>query len=153
MEEIIALLIPIACGCVLPIMIVWLAIRQKMNETNQRTQIVLAALEKNPDMNMEELIKSMNPKKKLLKEKLLSKLFWGCLTTIIGLGFIGFGTFLYCNNAGGTSDPMASVCIGLLLAGIGIAFLVNYYTGKKLLAEEMVAEEQALKAQSTEVKA
>lgn len=45
-----------------------------MNETNTRTQIVLAAIEKNPDMDVEELMKKISPKKKLLKEKLLSKL-------------------------------------------------------------------------------
>ncbi len=44
MENLVAILVPIACGCVLPIMVVWLAIRKKMNETNQRTQIVLAAI-------------------------------------------------------------------------------------------------------------
>ena len=52
MEELVAILVPIACGCVLPIMVVWLDIRKKMNETNQRTQIVLAAIEKNPDMDI-----------------------------------------------------------------------------------------------------
>ena len=71
MEDLVAILVPIACGCVLPIMIVWLDIRKKMNETNQRTQIVLAAIEKNPDMDIEELMKKISPKKKLLKERLL----------------------------------------------------------------------------------
>ena len=71
MENLVAILVPIACGCVLPIMVVWLDIRKKMNETNQRTQIVLAAIEKNPDMDIEELMKKISPKKKLLKEKLL----------------------------------------------------------------------------------
>ncbi len=153
MKELVAILVPIACGCVLPIMIVWFYIRKKMNETNKRTEIVLAAIEKNPEMDVEELMKSMAPKKKLLKEKLLTKLLWGCMTTMLGLGFIGFGTFLYCNNAGGTSDPMASVTIGLLFAGIGIAFLINYFTGKKLLAGEIEAEERMAKTQSIEAKA
>ena len=94
MENLVAILVPIACGCVLPIMIVWLAIRKKMNETNQRTQIVLAAIEKNPDMDIEELIKKISPKKKLLKEKLLTKLQWGCFTTLLGLGFIIVGLCL-----------------------------------------------------------
>ena len=44
------ILIVLGCGCVLPIMVVWLIIRESMNKTNQRTQIVLAAIEKNPDM-------------------------------------------------------------------------------------------------------
>ena len=53
MYHLVPILVPIACGCVLPIMIVWLSIREIMNKTNQRTKIVLAAFEKNPDMDIE----------------------------------------------------------------------------------------------------
>ena len=45
MQELFRILVPIAICCVLPIMLVWFVIRKKMNETNQRTHIVLAALE------------------------------------------------------------------------------------------------------------
>jgi glycerol uptake facilitator-like aquaporin len=142
MENLVAILVPIACGCVLPIMVVWLAIRKKMNETNQRTQIVLAAIEKNPEMDIEEWMKKFSPKPRLLKEKLLTKLLWGSLTAMIGLGFIGFGAWLGFVGGGGSDDPMASVCIGLILLAVGIAFLVNYSVGKKMLAKEIEAEEK-----------
>ena len=64
MSDLIPILVPIACGCVLPIMIVWFSVREKMNATNQRTQIVLAAIEKNPDMDLEELMAKISPQKK-----------------------------------------------------------------------------------------
>ena len=70
MHDLVSILVPLGCGCVLPIMIVWFTIRESMNKTNQRTQIVLAAIEKNPDMDIEELMKKISPKPKLLKEKL-----------------------------------------------------------------------------------
>ena len=38
--------------------------------------------------------------------------------------------------------------IGAVLSGIGIAFLVNYSIGKRMLAKEMEAEEQLLVAQA-----
>lgn len=147
MEELVAILVPIACGCVLPIMIVWFAIRKEMNETNQRTQIVLAAIEKNPDMDVEELLKKMSPKKKLLKEKLLSKLLWGCLTFMIGIGVICYGIYLRVNDLGGSDDPMGMFCIGAVLIAIGIAFLINYHIGKNMLAKEIEAEENKLTTQ------
>ena len=50
MEGIIALLITIACGCIIPNFAIWMGVRKEMNETNTRTQIALAAIEKNPDM-------------------------------------------------------------------------------------------------------
>ena len=148
MEHLVAILVPIACGCVLPIMIIWFIIRENMNKTNQRTKIVLAAIEKNPDMDIEELMEKISPKKKLLKEKLLTKLLWGSLTVMIGLGFIGFGAWLGYVGGGGSDDPMASVIIGLILLAVGIAFLVNYGMGKKMLAKEMEAEEKMLVSQA-----
>lgn len=144
MEEIVALLIPLGCGCVLPILVVWFAIRSRMNETNKRTEIVLAAIEKNPEMDIEELLKKISPKKKLLKEKLLTKLLWGSLSTMLGLGLIGFGVYLGYTRTGGSDDPLTSICFGLTLLAIGIAFLINYYVGKKMLANEMEAEEKQL---------
>ena len=91
MEHLAEILVPIACGCVLPIVAILSGVRKKMNETNQRTQILLAAIEKNPDMDIEELMKKISRNGKLLKEKLLTKLLWGCLTTLLGIGLIGFG--------------------------------------------------------------
>ena len=148
MHDLVSILVPLGCGCVLPIMIVWFTIRESMNKTNQRTQIVLAAIEKNPDLDIEELIKKISPKKKLLKEKLLTKLLWGSLTVMIGFGFIGFGAWLGYVGGGGSDDPMASVIIGLILLAIGIAFLVNYGMGKKMLVKEMEAEEKMLVSQA-----
>ena len=143
MENLAAILVPIACGCVLPIAIILLSVRQKMNETNKRTEIMLAAIEKNPEMDIEEIMKKISRKPGLLKEKLLKKLLWGCLTTLLGIGLIGFGIFLGENQLGGTDDPMTAICFGLISLGVGIAFLVNYFVGKKMLAKEIEAEEKS----------
>ena len=147
MENLTEILVPIACGCVLPIVAILSGVRKKMNETNQRTQIVLAAIEKNPEMDIEEIMKKISRKPKLLKEKLLTKLLWGCLTTLLGIGLIGFGIFLGENQLGGTDDPMTAICFGLISLGVGIAFLVNYFMGKKMLAKEMEAEEKSVTEQ------
>jgi hypothetical protein len=117
-----------------------------MNDTNQRTQIVLAAIEKNPEMDIEELLKKISAKPRLLKEKLLTKLLWGCLAVLLGIGLIGFGAWLRYMDAGG-DDPFVSVCFGLIALGVGIAFLVNYFVGKKMLAKEIEAEERRMAEQ------
>ena len=148
MENLVAILVPIACGCVLPIMVVWLAIRKSMNETNQRTQIVLAAIEKNPDMDIEELMKKISPKKKLLKEKLLAKLQWGSIITFLGVALIGFCIVLGFIGGMLTAALQQFSLFGVVLSGIGIAILVNYNIGKRMLAKEMEAEEQLLVMQA-----
>ena len=140
------ILIVLGCGCVLPIMVVWFMIRESINKTNKRTQIVLAAIEKNPNMDVEELLEKMTPKKKLLKEKLLSKLQAGCITSLLGLAFIGYGSWIC--YMGGDNHPLVKIIIGLILLAVGIAFLINYFVGKRLLAKEIEAEEQNMSTQS-----
>lgn len=144
MEHLAEILVPIACGCILPIMAILLGVRQKMNETNKRTEIILSAIEKNPDMDIEELIKKISPKKQLLKEKLLTKLQWGVIATLLGVALIGSEIYLSVFKA--SSSPMGIV--GMVLLPVGIAFLISYFTGKKMLAKEMEAEEQQLTAQA-----
>ena len=153
-DELISMLPIILCGCVLPIIFIWMETRRKMNETNARTQIVTAALEKNPDMDVEELLKKISPKKKLLKEKLLSKLLWGCITTISGIGLIGFGIFLINTISKDTQkihmadDVQTAIAFGVILLAIGAAFIINYGVGRKMLAKEIEAEESKTTTQA-----
>ena len=152
--EFINILPVILCGCVLPIVFIWMETRRKMNETNARTQIVTAAIEKNPDMDVEELMKKISSKKKSLKEKLLAKLLWGCITTILGIGLIGFGIFLINTISKDTQkihmadDVQTAIAFGVILLAIGAAFIINYGVGRKMLAKEIEAEESKTTTQA-----
>ncbi|MBR2630940.1 MAG: hypothetical protein IKD25_05370 [Bacteroidaceae bacterium] len=150
-EEIFALgdiLKPIAIFCILPIMVAWFIIRKMMNDANSRTKIVLAAMEKNPEMDISELIKNMSPKNNLLKERLLTKLLWGSVIMFVGLGFIIFGLVIDANGGATPKDLMFFYGIGFIASSVGIAFLINYYVGKKMLAKEIEAEERQLSQQA-----
>ena len=146
MEQIFALLIPLGCGCVLPIVVIWLSIRQKMNETNQRTQIVLAAIEKNPEMDIEELMKKISPKKKLLKEKLLSNLLWGSVIALLGISILVYALLVDYRGGMDPDDLILIYFTGGILLAIGIAFLAHYHISKKMLAKEIEAEERRVTA-------
>ena len=140
--EFINMLPVILCGCVLPILMVWLVVRKKMNETNARAQIVTAAIEKNPDLDIEDLLKKISPKKKLLKEKLLMKLLCGCIASILGIGLIAFGFFLTTQEIHMFEDVQTSICFGVISLAVGAAFIINYGVGKKMLAKEIEVEEK-----------
>lgn len=148
MYKIIFALIPIACGCVLPIFAIWMGIRKEMNETNTRTQIALAAIEKNPNLDLEELMEKISPKKKLIKEKLLSKLQTGNITALLGMGFLLCA--IYIDYLGGmdSKDLRMLYLAGAILLVVGIAFLINYFVGKKMLAKEMEAEQARMLEQA-----
>ena len=147
MHDFISILPALACGCVLPIVVVWLAIRSEMNKTNQRTQIVLAAIEKNPDMDLEELMTKISPKK-LLKEKLLSKLQTGNITTFLGIGFLICAIYVDLVGGMNSNDLRMLYLAGAILLSVGIAFLISYSKGKKMLAKEMEAEQAKLLEQA-----
>ena len=137
----------IACGCVLPIVFIWLETRRKINESRDRMQIVTTAIEKHPDMDVEELMQKISPKKKSLKEKLLFKLLAGSIASIVGVGLVAYGFFLTTQEIHMADDVQSSIAFGVILLGVGMAFLINYFVGKKMLAKELEAEQNNLTKQ------
>ena len=86
--SIIKSLVPIACGVVLPIVMVWLYYRNEQLEATKRSEIVMAAIEKNPEVDVQEFLNKLNPPKKSYKEQLMTKmhqeLLWGTICLIGG---------------------------------------------------------------------
>ena len=123
---------------VLPVIIVALVTRAITNATNKRAEIALAAIEKNSDVNLEEFFKKMNPPRRSIKERLLDKLLWGCIFTLFGAG-IYVAILVYHMNV---EDFNRDMFVGLSFIavpslGVGLAFLINYYVGRKVLKEEI----------------
>ena len=139
-----SLLIPIVCGGILPIFAIWMGIRKEINESKNRTQVLLSAIEKNPDVDIEELMAKISPKKKLLKEKLLNKLLAGCITTFLGIGLLGYTAYAGYVGYSDSGDIKGLSLAGVVLLGVGIALFINYFVGKKMLAKEMEAEERKI---------
>lgn len=73
---------PIAMFVVLPVSIVWLIISYRKFAAEKRAQILLAAIEKNPEMDMEVFAQALAPKQKPLRERLISRIF---TCTLIGM--------------------------------------------------------------------
>ena len=134
-------IVPIGICVILPIIIVWLNMRRKTNETNKRTEVLLAAIEKNPDldMDMEDFIRKMNPKTKTTKERLMSRLLWGLV--FIAIGASTLLSALYQDYQGNlVYFPIYSGGGCLLL--IGISFVAVFFISKRMLAKEIEAEEK-----------
>ena len=132
------LLVPIGVAVVLPITIVAIVFKSALASERNRKEIILAALEKNPNLNVEDLVKQMKKSEKLIKEKLLARLEHGCLCCLMGVAFVLLYFFLSVQN----EDLI--VVVGAALIAIGIAFLVGYFVGRRMLAQEILAEEQSM---------
>ncbi len=122
----------------IPILIAILSYRRKVNETNKRAEVALAALEKGSGEMPEELMKSLNKPQKSIKERLLGKLLWGFSFTIFGAVLLVAKIVRY--NAGNT-DEMISLG-GIALLALGIGYLVYYFVGRRMLSKEIEAEER-----------
>lgn len=129
------LLIPLGVAVVLPITIVAIVFKSVLASERNRKEIILAALEKNPNLNVEDLVKRMKKSEKLIKEKLLAKLQRGCLCCLMGVALVLLYFFPSVQNE-------FLIIAGTALIAIGIAFLVGYFVGRRMLEEEILAEEQ-----------
>lgn len=136
-------LVPISICVVLPVMIVWIVAKARAQEVNKRTEVILAAIEKNSDLDVDKFFQKMSPEKHTIKERLLAKHQKGLIMTVIGgsglIGCIAWLLFLpYDVFMVFVMSVMSVVFVALLAVGIG--FFVNYKVGKKMLEKEMQAE-------------
>ena len=138
METLEDILVSLGVVVALPVLIVSIIFRSVMAADRNRKEIILAALEKNPNLNVEDLVKRMNKSEKLIKEKLLAKLQRGCLCCLMGVAFVLLSFFL-------SVQKEILIIAGAALIAIGIAFLVSYFVGRRMLAQEMEAEQQNMK--------
>lgn len=137
METLEDILVSLGVVVALPVLIVSIIFRSVMAADRNRKEIILAALEKNPNLNVEDLVKRMKKSEKLIKEKLLAKLQRGCLCCLMGVAFVLLYFFLSVQNE-------FLIIAGTALIAIGIAFLVGYFVGRRMLEEEILAEEQSM---------
>ena len=141
------ILVPIFVCVILPVAIVFIIGRTRQNEINRKSEIMIKAIENGQQIDP-ELFKATTPEPKApktLKQELVEKLTGGCVVTLMGVAFLT----LYCINL---FMPEAHIMFGnwLAVAGgvmlaVGIGLLVSYFASKSILADEIKAEEEALK--------
>lgn len=128
---------------VLPIIVVFLNNRTSQNETNKKTEVLLKSIEAGAKIDPEYFKPQL--KEKSLKEKLLGRLTGACVVSAIGLA-ICIATALI-GNLGGGAYILEFIVIGAIALAVGIALFISYFIGKRMLADEIKAEEESLKNQ------
>ena len=137
LNSIIDSLVPIACGVVLPIVMVWLYYRNEQLEATKRSEIVIAAIEKNPEIDVQEFLNKLNPPKKSYKEQLMTKmhqeLLWGTIC-LIG-GAITILVIITLSILQGFAEEFISIgsIFGIVPLAAGCGLLAAYNNAKKTL--------------------
>ena len=130
-------LIPMGLVVALPILYVWLTQRNKQHETDKRSEIAMAIIEKNPDIDIQEFLNKLNPPKESYKEKMLKimhyEVLWGTICTIGGIATI-LVTITLSTLQGFDSSviPLCSI-FGVVPLAVGCGLLVTYNNAKKTL--------------------
>ena len=132
-----AIIVPLGIVVVLPIAIAYIAYKKKQHETNKRSEIVMAAIEKNSDIDVQEFLSKLNPPQKTYKERMLDRLhqeiLWGTICLIGGaVCIIATVTTSLINGYEGMDIGFLAI-FGIVPLATGIGLLVAYKSGKKSL--------------------
>jgi hypothetical protein len=131
---------PICIFVVLPIVLVLFYLRNKRYESEKRTEIVMAAIEKNGEIDVQEFFKNLNKPRKTAREKLVMQLHWevllGSIFTIFGLVvFIALGVLIGFGITKGDDVIAMSCCLGIPALALGAGLLIAYFSGRKMMKE------------------
>lgn len=134
-------LLPVTICVILPVLIVFIVGRVRKNETDRKAEIMLKAIENGASIDPEYFKPSRQKKQRSIKERLLDRLTGASVTGLVGVAMLAYG--IWKGNLGGwdNGDKLFILIAGVLIA-IGIANLVLFFTGKKMLEKEIQAEEE-----------
>lgn len=133
-------LIPICVCCVLPISIVLIVFIYRNRALAQKTEVIKLAIEKGAKIDPDTLMDALsgrNSKSKTVMSRLLNRLTWGILLLLTG---IVSGIVLLCQGPDAMPDSKY-VVVSIVSLSVGVALLVSYFVGRKMLRKEVAAEE------------
>lgn len=136
------ILVPLGMFVVLPVSIVWIVFKYRKYVAEKRTEVMLAAIEKNPSLDMEEFAKALQPERKSMREKLISRihtetLFGVALTALGALGMLGsLSALLYSIYMNMLRDGFFVMMMSFVpVLSLGIGLLLGARQAKKALAQ------------------
>lgn len=129
----------IAICVLLPIAMASLRYKNKQYETRRKSDILMAAIEKNADINVQDFLNKFNPPRKSFEEKMKTmmhlELLWGAILLIVGLLCMLVFILVYCFEHFDTDYITLGVIFGIIPIGIGAGLLIAHFNGKKTLGK------------------
>ena len=113
----------------------------KINKDNANKEVLIAAINRNSGLEIEQLVEKLSPRKKYIKERLLTKLLWALICLVSGFIVLATGIYMECAGKGG-DDAIGLAVFGGCILSTGIAFLAVFLVGRKTLTKEIETEEK-----------
>lgn len=127
------ILVPIFCGAILPMVIVFIVSMRNKNSDNKRAEIMIKAIESGEEIDMDKLAEALGKPKRTPLEVLNGRLLRGCMFSLVGAALV----ILYIIWPEANSDSRISVLfLGAISAAVGIAYLIVYFVTRGQISDE-----------------
>lgn len=127
-----SIIVPIFVCVVLPVAIVAIVYAASINSDNQRSKVLIKAIESNCGIDADKLAEALQKPKKTARQILNLRLLRGCIFSLIGLALFIVGIWAFCMDLEFRSEP---VLLPLLFGGsslaIGLSYLIVYFVTRK----------------------
>lgn len=126
-------LVPIFCGCVLPVMIVLIISLRKKNSDDKRAEILIKAIESGDELNTDKLAEALGKPRHTPLEILNARLLRGCLYTLVGLALVVVYMVWPDHN---TNSLMSLILLSAISTAVGISYLIVYFVTRGQVLDE-----------------
>ena len=149
LEALIQALVPIGICVVLPILIIALVLRNRRNEVDKKTELMMKAIENGTTLDPSFFQQTSCCRKKTVKDKLMGWLLAACITTGIGVMIAAVMTLALSltGEFQKDADNVLFLIFPAVLIAVGIAFFIVYFIGKNKTWKKELAELDAKKSE------
>ena len=130
-DNLTGILISLGICLALPVLIVWLVSRVRINADNKRSEVIIQAIQANNSIDADKLTEMFASRKKTFPELMLNRLLKGCIFAFIGLAFIIYGFISLGSPQLWEDGGPAYFFVGCILMGIGISYFIVYFIMKR----------------------
>lgn len=126
-------LLPVMIVVGLPVMVVWLVTRVRINRENKQSEIILESLKNNPSADPEKLAQMLAAPKTYSEEPKTRTLLRGCIWSLAGVAILAVDIYMLYSDKfpflaeGGSMMLFAG---GIALA-VGLGYLITYFVTTK----------------------
>lgn len=126
--DLVAILIPLGLGLVLPVMIVWLATRTRINSDNKKAEVLIETIKSGHAPEADILAEALTKPSKTPRQILESRLLRGCVCSLIGVAMTVLAVLqiAYEEDLWIVMLLAAAICLP-----IGIGNLIVYFVTRK----------------------
>lgn len=139
MHSLVSILVPIFICCILPVSIVLIIARGTAYGVKKRAEVLMKAIEYNPDLDVDSLARSMMKPPKTFRQILSHRLLCGCIYTLLGV-FTAIGCIILEAMYSEEIITIILIFATCIFLPIGLGYLITWAITRKDNTEKEASE-------------